>query len=317
MTRKYRTKRSRKESLGKYVIFGVLGFVLVVILYLANFIIKSRQSIYTGAAVGNASLFFEPSSVTIPPNGTVNLWITATQKVGFSAVDLSFDPALIKLAGSPTLTSTVLTRVIKQTSVSEANSTGKFSLVIAVDPTTLASAPTGSFKIATLTFASATTLADKTSSLAFTSTQLVDVNATPFAVTTQNVSFTLNPTQAIAASPKVTLTSTSAPTATSVPTKVPTTTPSVTQNVDTTSPTLTITSEKFWWFDYVKVVASDASGIESIVMVKDTKVVKSCSNSSQCVYYYSSSTPRPFTILATATDKSTNQNVGRASITVR
>lgn len=308
--------------------------MLAVTMYFANNLINKSQSLNAGASSGSAELFLEPAAVTMSPDGLVNLWVTTDKQLGFVAVDLTFDPTLIKLAQEITLPTQSLQRSIKLTSMSEANATGKISVVLGVDPTAIATAPTGTIRLANLKFSKNTTVPNKVATLTVVtaSSQLVDLGAIPFNLTSQNATFSLNPV----ASPVVTPTPTATPTPTPTPTLLPTPTPTPTKtpvaspvastaptptpvsgNTDLTGPTLTLTTGNNWLSYYVTAKASDKSGVSQIVMTKDGLVVKACTNKTTCTYNPSRKLARPFDVVVTATDKSSTRNLSTATITVK
>lgn len=191
-----------------------LGLSLVLIMasvtyFVANNLIKRQFNYSASAAAGTANLFFEPTSLTLPPNGKVNLWVTSDKPVGFVAVDVTFDKAKVQLAQEITLTNSVLTRKIKVSSMAEANTSGKLTVVLGIDPTAKASAPAGNFAFASVTFKPMVTT-NLTTGLSYTlsASQLVDLNAIPFTLSSSAGSLVLNPP----ASPTPTPTSTPTPT---------------------------------------------------------------------------------------------------------
>lgn len=295
-------KYQSKLSMKKMIFVAVILVMVSVTLYFANFLIQEKQTLTVGATTGNANLFLEPPILTLPPDGQVNLWVTTDKPLGFVATELSFDPTLLRLSAEIVLPNTALTQVIKLTPMAEANTTGKINIVIAVKPTTLTIAPTGNFSLASLKFANKTTLTNKATVLNIsTSTrQLVDLGAVPFIVTSQNANITLNP---VGATPTPTLT------------PMPSSTP---DGIDLAGPILTLTSGTYLTGTYyVTAKASDVSGIATITMTVDGKVVRTCSNKPSCRYYPSRTLIRPFDVVVVAMDGSTQKNVTSATITVK
>jgi hypothetical protein len=198
------------------VMVGVTG-------YFANYLIQNEQKLTTGATSGTAQLFFEPSLISLPPNNSVNIWATTDHNTAFVHLDLTFDTKLVKLTQEVSLSNPAFKKVISVTSMTSANSTGKVSVTVAADPTTIGSSPAGTFKIATLSLAANTHKA-MTSALTFTTStsQFVDTGATIETITAKNATVTLN-----AASPSHTTSPTPTPTATPTPTPTPSATPSI------------------------------------------------------------------------------------------
>lgn len=314
--------------LGKVFLLGIVMIMLSVTIYFANVLLNRSQSLSVGAAAGVADLFLEPESITMPPDGLVNLWVTTDKQLGFVAVDLAFDPTLIKLSQEITLPTATLQKTIKVSTMAQANTTGKISIVLGIEPTGISTAPTGTFPLANLKFSKNTAISNKLATLTIvqTSSQLVDLGAIPFSLTSKNASFNLNPVASPVATLAPSTTPTSVPTPTPVatvtptvkptPTPVPTATP-VSGNTDFIGPSLSLTTGKSWYKTYVTAKATDISGIQQIVMTKDGVVVKSCSNVSSCTYYPSSKFARPYNVVVTATDKSIIKNISSSTITVK
>lgn len=313
-------------QLGKILLLIAVVVMLSVTMYFSNVLIKNSQSLNAGAANGNAEIFLEPSVVTIPPDGLVHLWVTTDKQLGFVAIDLTFDPTLIKLAQEITLPTLTLERSLKVTTMAQANTTGKISVVLGIDPTGLETAPTGSFPIANLKFSKNTTISNKVATLSVdpASSQLVDLGAIPFNLTFKNASFTINPVDSPIATPIASVTPTIVPTPTPTKTPVaspitsikPTSTP-VSGNIDFIGPSLTLTSGKNWLSYYVTAKASDKSGVSQIVMTKSGVVVKTCTNKTSCTYKPSSKLARPYDIVVTSTDKSSAHNLSTATVTIK
>lgn len=224
MANKYRYQSNFEIYLKKYLFFGLVIVMSAVTLYFANFLIKQAQNLKAGAASGTAQLFFEQNSLSLSPTGNANLWVTVDKPLGFVRAELSFDPSLIKLTQEIFLASPQLNRIIKITSMSEANSTGKISIILGLDPASLSSAVSGSFKLATLNLTTKVNTQNATTSIQMidNNLQLVDTGATVFTVTSTPVNLTLNPV----ASPSPTPTSTVTPTPTATPSPTPKSIPS-------------------------------------------------------------------------------------------
>lgn len=279
MANNYRTKYNSKSKLKNYLFLGFLVLMVGVTTYFANFLIQRAQVFEVGAATGKANLFFEPTNLTLPPDGLVNLWATTDKQLGFVSAQISFDPTLIKLAQNPSLPNAALAEIIQLTDLAEANTTGKINIALAIKPTAVAIAPTGSFPLAGLKFSSKTTLANKTTTLSLSTTnlQLVDLGATPFTVTTQTATLTLNPT----------VTPSSTPTPTPTPSSKPTATPIANGSgpiIVVKSPVsgYKIPSSGVW----IGSTQTDPDGISETRFLFDGKLVKTCKTESTCNYTY-------------------------------
>lgn len=322
MAASYTNKYHHPTSFGKVFFVGFLIVMAATTLYFSNYLINQYQSLSAGASSGTAELFFEPSSLVAPPDVPVGLWVTTDKPLGFAAVEVNFDTSKLKLTQEITFPTLSLKKIIKQTSMSEANSTGKITLVIAVDPTTINSAPTGNFVLANFRFSPSTTLANQQSNLSLTTSklQLVDQGATPFTVTGKNAVFTLNPVTATP-TPTPTLAPTTKPslapssTSTSKPSPLASIAPP-TQSKDLIAPTLKITSGKNWGSYWIKVDSKDESGIDTISIMKDNSVVKTCAGKSSCTYK-PGRVVRPYDVQVSVTDNSSSHNSAFGSIVIR
>lgn len=222
------TKYKRQTNLKQYFIVSGLLIMIAVTMYFANFLIQRSVQYRAGAAAGNAEIYFEPSSVSLPPNTTVNVWVTTDKPMAFARVEFTFDPTRLMLTKEIVLATPALKRIKTLSTMAEANTSGKVVIVAGLDPTTFSTAPTGSFKLATLALASKVTTSNIQTTLAMitTSLQLVDTTATPFTLKTTPATLTLNPLDS--------------PTPT--PTPIPTPLPTLDPNTDVTAPTISITS---------------------------------------------------------------------------
>lgn len=295
MASSYRSKYQKKSPFLQVVSASFLLVMVVIMFYFANYLIHERQSMLVSASAGQANIFFEPSTITIPPDGLVNLWITADKQLGFVSAQMSFDRTKLKLAQEIVLDQPALKQVIVKSTMAEANTTGKINLTIAVDPDTVSQAPTGSFKLASLKFSLVTTLADQTANLELVSSslQLVDLGAIPFIVTSSNSVFSLNPQVA----------------------STPTPTPNSATG-DLVGPILSLTSGTSRGKLWIKASASDSSGVGLISMSKDGSVLKTCSRKNSCTYY-PGDLSLPYDVVVVATDKSSTKNQTTGTITIK
>lgn len=226
----------------------ILGLVLLggISYYVANVSLKQNQQIASEAAAGVAQVSLEPKTSLITANTVLKLRVSTDKPVGFVAVELGFDPTLMSLSKELTLHTTQLSEVIMLSTMAEANASGLIRVVVAVKPQTVGAAPGGTFDLLTLSFSSKTTQPNKQSAVSIqtASTQLVDLTATPFALTLQPATVlfntsatpTLVPTIVSTISPSITPTRavntpTPVPTIVRVPTAtpIPTLMPSVTR----------------------------------------------------------------------------------------
>lgn len=200
---------------------------LMIIIYAIN---VSKQNQYKNVqAKLTPSVSLSPSSLNVPPEASLALNINSGgNSLGFIHLELTFNPQNLQLTKELSL-SGLFTRIVKVSSMSEANSQGRIIVILGLDPANVKNVPTGSFLLATITFGSKTTAKNVQETIAFDQgvTQIVKLDQTAYngnIVTATGASLTINPVQ---------------PTNTPVPTNnpVPTNTP-----VPTTQPIPTTTS---------------------------------------------------------------------------
>lgn len=328
MTKRYKREHKHKSLTHNYLFIGVLSVILAGTLFFAKIPFTRNQVLQVAGSVGKATLSFDPSGITIPPESVVTLKVTTTKKLAFVDTELNFDPALLKLTADIGLPSASLTEVIKLTSMADANKSGKIRIVIALKPTTIQLAQTGSFSLATLKFASKTQASNQSATLSISSNnlQLIDLDPIPFAVTKETAKFTLNPssttptptptpTKPPTATPKPSVPNTPAPTLTPTPTPTPSPSAAI-PNVDNIGPSLNLTTGKIWWIYWVRANATDPSQVGTITMTKNSVVVKTCITKTTCAYYDIFGRALPYTIQVSATDRSKLINTTYDSIIV-
>jgi|GEM_PF-6447462 len=196
MANSYSNRYVIKSSFSKVVLASFLLVMASTTMYFANYLINRSQSLKVGASSsGQVDVFFEPAILTASPDALVNLWVTTDRQLGFAAVEVTFDIKVVSLSQEVVIPNSSLKRVIKKSTMAQANQTGKLSIVVAVDPTTVTTAPTGSFALANLKFKSVTTTPNLITNLGITnnSLQLIDSGSTPFTATIKTASMTLNP----------------------------------------------------------------------------------------------------------------------------
>lgn len=186
-------------------------YLLLAIPIIAIFLIvgqvQRNQSLSSQAATHQASIYFSQANWSLPPETSFDVFLNTDSTVGYADVEIIYNPSHVRLTSEVTLTPT-LGRVIKLTPMAEANSTGKLSIIIALDPSQISAPPSGIFKIATIKL-NTNTASSLLTTVSFDNTamQLVSLDQSVFANTVSGLSLALNPTP------------------TPVPTPVPTTTP--------------------------------------------------------------------------------------------
>ncbi len=264
------------------------------------------QQVTTRATTHQATVTVLPAMLSLPPNGTMQLWATTDSPTAFVNVQLTFNPAVVKLTAEITLTTSAWGRVIKQTTMADANASGKIDLVIGLDPTHVQTPPNGTFQLATLQFGANTTNPNVTTTVvASASSQLAAVDATVFTLTSVGSTITVNPL--------------TTPTLGVTPTVTPTPPPN-----DTTPPVVTITTPTDGSVVpdkgsmSIKITASDSSGIATITIALDGTVTKTCTGATTCQVNTAVNklAVGSHTITASATDNSTNKNTASTTISV-
>lgn len=183
---------------------------------------QKPQTQESRAAVKNAKIFLLPTQQNITGEGTVQVWVTSDAPVVFARIDLTFDKALLKLSQAITLTNATLGTTVALTSPTDANASGKITIVVAKNPASSAGAPTGTFQIANIKVIPNTTQQNSSTSMDVdtTSSQLVAEDSSEFTLTKGVASLVVNPTASSG-----TITPTRTPTPTQIRTGTPTPTP--------------------------------------------------------------------------------------------
>ena len=184
-------------------------------------VIRNQQTIGSQAADHQADVSFNVASWSLPPQNTFGVWVNADSTVAFADIEISYDPSMVVLA-SEINPDNSLFRVISSTTMAQANSTGKISMVLGLDPASRNNAPSGAFRIANLTFAPATT-SPKSATVSFMngSMQLVAADLSVFTLNTTPLTLWVNqpiPSPTPTPTPGPTGIKTPSPTKTPVPT---------------------------------------------------------------------------------------------------
>jgi hypothetical protein len=149
-------------------------------LFLATMVLpfgETQAALRTGQALAeDPRIFFTSSHLSLSSVSTVDLMLDAqAHQIAFVRIDLAFDPSKIRLAGE--IQQTDLFTVIQKTSLSDANSTGLITIILALAPE--APAPAGQFRIAQLSFDPAPGFDQQHADIAVTSQsiEIVDLSA--------------------------------------------------------------------------------------------------------------------------------------------
>ena len=175
----------------KYLLYAIP----IIAIFLLAMEAKNIQKLFLRAVTHSASVSFQLQNWSLPPANTFGVWINSDSPVAFADIELTFDPSLVKMTQEISLTNS-LTRKIKVTSMADANSTGKVSIVLGLDPSMLSSPPSGAFQLANITFNANTTSQNITSKISFSDSimQIVATDQSVFALTSTGIDLTLNPT---------------------------------------------------------------------------------------------------------------------------
>jgi hypothetical protein len=315
---RFRIKSSEFLKNHKADVKYLLLIIPIIAIFLLVKAVQYRQSLNSRAGIHQASVAFQLQNWNLPPENPFEVWINSDSPVSFANISISFNPALVKLTHEIALSGR-LAKIIKVTTMSEANSTGVVSIVVGLDPTMVNSPPVGAFQVATLIFNANTQNPNITAMVNFNSSQMqiVASDQSAFQLTIANLNLVLNPTATPSPSPIPTLSPTPIPT----PTRTPSTTPTPTQN-DIIPPLVNITAPVDGLVVptkgslSIRTTASDASGIATIIISLDGKTSKTCTGATSCQTNLAVNklSAGSHTITATATDKSINKNTSSKTI---
>lgn len=216
----------RKVSVAKLSVLAIMSLATVVSVNLAQ-----KKTQLNSAAAGEAvQVTFESTGATMPPNRTVTVVTNSgTHPLSLGRVDVLFDQTRVNLAGEIILNDRLKTQVVV-TSMAEANSTGRATIVLGLSTADRANPPTGRLQFAQIPFTAVGTGNNLPATLTIDTVkaQFVDiqteteltVGVTPFTFTLNPVSATNTPTPTSGR-----VTSTPTPRLTNTPTPRPSNTP--------------------------------------------------------------------------------------------
>jgi hypothetical protein len=136
---------------------------------------------------------------------------------------------------------------------------------------------------------------------------------TPTATPTPRPSPTLPPSPTSTPVPSPSRVPTPSPVASVLPSPVPS---QIVIDEDWIGPSITLSSGRIYRYYYVYARATDVSRVAKITMSINNQVVKTCLNSSSCLFYPSSRLSRPYQVIVTATDRSSHANQNTSTITI-
>jgi hypothetical protein len=182
----------------------LLAIPIIAIFIIAG-VIQHKQSLESHAGTHTATVSFQLDNWKLPPQSTFGVWVNPDSPVAFADVEISFDPKIVNIVQEISVVGP-LTRKIKVTSMTDANLTGKISIVLMLDPANKTNPPSNVFQIANLSFGAKTTSQNVTSAINFatSSMQLVAIDESVFSLTTKELNLSVNPTTTPTISPSPT-----------------------------------------------------------------------------------------------------------------
>lgn len=197
----------RNTTITKFVWMLIFCLVTGFAIYTLTKLVKQQQSLQTRAAVGTAEVKVFPTTTSMPPDNLFKIMVNPSKPVAFAHVELIFDKSLLNVVQiNP---STVLTRIIKQSSVAEANTSGKISITYALDPAQRNTPPSGGFVLGEIRMTALNQNLNVSTAITVdqNSLQIVDMDA--IALNTNAIGSSIVPSTSPTASPT---TSTTTPT---------------------------------------------------------------------------------------------------------
>lgn len=146
-----------------------------------------------------ALLALSPKSSITPPEVATTLVVSiGAGRTAFIHADLVFDNTKLKLSKDIDVSQSPLNRVIKLSSASDANTSGKITIALALDPSRALNPPSGTFNLATIYWEPNSTDSGLTASVDFMDSyvRVVNTNSELFTTSTANATFSINPSTA-------------------------------------------------------------------------------------------------------------------------
>jgi hypothetical protein len=175
----------------KYLLYAIP----IIAIFLIAQGVQTYKSWFTKAGTNTVNVSFQLSSWSLPPENNFEIWLSPNNPVGFADIEIQFNPNLVKLTKEIVLKDR-LTKVIKVSTMAEANSTGKISIILGLDPSQINNPPKDPFQVATVSFNSNTSDQNVSTEISFDndSTQIVALDTTVFTITSSNLNLNINPT---------------------------------------------------------------------------------------------------------------------------
>ncbi len=163
--------------------------LLIVGVFVGGRALTQQQTTVTQAAAGNARIALYPASAQVPPEKSIQLWVTVDKPVRSGTISLTFDPKAVKLSRDPVLLPKENV-MMESTPVTQANATGVIDIKLSQVSEAGVLIPEGTFQLATLTVDTQGASGGASAQVAVdtTRTQILNADGIPFAVKTANAS---------------------------------------------------------------------------------------------------------------------------------
>lgn len=173
----------------------LLTTIVLLALPVSLILLQRRTELALKAQEQLVRLYISPAQTQNPSEIFMRVMADAqSNQVTFSRVVLTFDPGVLALS-QEVQTSTLFKTVVQKTSMQEANTTGRVTIVLGLDPGNRTTPPTALFELLELTLASKTTQPNVATYLNFDASdmQIVDMQTTSLNFSGENATIVLNP----------------------------------------------------------------------------------------------------------------------------
>lgn len=194
MLKKFNLKSVDKRI--KYILILVAMVIPIAGIFIGVELSQRYESIRSEAGVNQANIFIQPSQSNVTGQTAFQLWVTVGNPVGFVSTEINFDKNSLKLLNEVNTTTSILKKDILVTTMANANSTGKITVVLGLDPANIANPASGTFMLANLNFGPNTQNQNVSTVLVVnnTNTQVVGMDTSNFTIASANSSLIVNST---------------------------------------------------------------------------------------------------------------------------
>ena len=138
-------RRSRQSPLFFLFILMLLPLTVFAVQRTINYLSSAQTS-------NSLNISFSPSTLSLPPNQTVKIiFNSSSSQIAFARISFTFDKSKVNLTSEIT-TNPGLSTTVQKSTMQQANSTGKATIVIAASPSDIK--PSGSFEFASFSLKS-------------------------------------------------------------------------------------------------------------------------------------------------------------------